>query len=191
MWPRSYVVRLVYAALSRWKVTPDSGKNVASRFASWPGRSPVINCAQGSPRCTGQPTGSNRARPYRSCVCAPVYMRLYDSCHVQGFRSLLPAITVARRARIIALIVSTRELDTRVTRAVKDNFGGGPYLGIKWLAWMLPWLRELRREVYIGWSAIEIVPRQLKVRYFDLEIYRGIQGSSRFVRDKNEYLGER
>lgn len=58
-------------------------------------------------------------------------MRLYDSCHVQGFRSLLPAITVARRARIIALIVSTRELDTRVTRAVKDNFGGGPYLGIK------------------------------------------------------------
>lgn len=56
---------------------------------------------------------------------------IYDSCHVQGFRSLLPAITVARRARIIALIVSTRELDTRVTRAVKDNFGGGPYLGIK------------------------------------------------------------
>lgn len=56
---------------------------------------------------------------------------------------------------------------------------------------MLAWLRELHREVYIGWSAIEIVPRQLKVRYFDLEIYRSIQGSSRFVRDKNEYLGER
>lgn len=118
--------------LSRWKVTPDSGKNVASRFASWPGRSPVINCAQGSPRCTS-PRAATRHQP-----CAPlslVYtrscMRLYDSCHVQGFRSLLPAITVARRARIIALIVSTRELDTRVTRAVKDNFRGGPYLGIK------------------------------------------------------------
>lgn len=156
-----------------------------ARYKLRPGFAPVHRPAHGLRR------GSNRARPYRSCVCAPVYMRLYDSCHVQGFRSLLPAITVARRARIIALIVSTRELDTRVTRAVKDNFGGGPYLGIKWLAWMLPWLRELHREVYIGWSAIEIVPRQLKVRYFDLEIYRGIQGSSRFVRDKNEYLGER
>lgn len=96
-----------------------------ARYKLRPGFAPVHRPAHGLRR------GSNRARPYRSCVCAPVYMRLYDSCHVQGFRSLLPAITVARRARIIALIVSTRELDTRVTRAVKDNFGGGPYLGIK------------------------------------------------------------
>lgn len=55
---------------------------------------------------------------------------------------------------------------------------------------MLPWLREVHREVYIGiYPAIgwrEIVPRQLKVCYFDLEIYRS--GIERFIRGKNEYL---
>lgn len=56
----------------------NAGKNVASRFASWPGRSPVINCAQGSP--TGANRGSNRgAPPYRSCacmrVCIPAFIR--------------------------------------------------------------------------------------------------------------------
>lgn len=62
-----------------------------------------------------------------------IHTCVYDSCRVQGFRSLLVAITVARRAKIIALIVSracaraqglgrSRDLDTRVTRVVKDNF---------------------------------------------------------------------
>lgn len=34
-----------------------------------------------------------------------VHACVYDSCRVQGFRSLLAAITVARRGGIIALIV--------------------------------------------------------------------------------------
>lgn len=40
----------------------------------------------------------------RIAVCMHVYACVYDSCRVQGFRSLLVAITVVRRAGIIALI---------------------------------------------------------------------------------------
>lgn len=61
--------------------TPDFAKNVA-------------------PRRGFRPFGS-----YKVHKRGGVGVRVYDSCRAQGFGSLLVAITVARRAGIIALIV--------------------------------------------------------------------------------------
>lgn len=123
MWPRSYVVGMVGI---RGAIALES--NAGFREKCCVAVCELARSFAGYKLRPGLATRTARA------PLSLVSMRSTYAFIVVTYRdyvSLLPAITVARRARIIALIVPARELDTRVTRAVKNNFRAGPYLPVE------------------------------------------------------------